>query len=70
LDASGGAKAETEEAGVAMSADVQTESAQAVLDASGRVVLICWGDDAPEVGADWAARGYQVRPVDRAVLSV
>jgi hypothetical protein len=69
LDASGWAKAETEEADVSMSAAVQTETAQVVLDSSGRVVLICWGDDAPEVGAEWASRGYQVRPVDRSVLS-
>ena len=49
---------------------VETERAMVVLDGSGRVVLICWGQDAAAVAADWAARGYQVRPVDRSVLGL
>jgi hypothetical protein len=66
----GSAVQEIEEADVAPTTAVETGRAMVVLDRSGRVVLICWGDDAPGVGADWAGRGYQVRPVDRRVLGV
>jgi hypothetical protein len=49
---------------------VEAERAQVVRDGSGRVVLICWGDDATGVGAEWAARGYDVVSVDRPAIGL
>ncbi len=45
-------------------APVETQGAHMVRDDAGRVVLICWGQDAPGVASEWAARGYHVAPVD------
>jgi hypothetical protein len=49
---------------------VETEQVQVVRATSGRVVMICWGDDATGVAAQWASRGYQVYPVARQVLGL
>jgi hypothetical protein len=49
---------------------VETGQAHVVREASGRVVLICWGADATGVAAQWAARGYHVYPVAREVLGL
>jgi hypothetical protein len=59
-----------EEADVLLTTAVETERAQVVRDTSGRVILICWGDDAAAVGAGWTARGYHVVSVDRGALGV
>jgi hypothetical protein len=49
---------------------VETGQVHVVREASGRVVLICWGEDATGVAAQWASRGYQVYPVAREVLGI
>ncbi len=53
-----------------LAATVETGMAQVVYEASGRVVLICWGEDAMGEAAQWASRGYHVQPVARELLGV
>ena len=43
--------------------------ARVVRDATGRVVLICWGADSAAEVAAWARLGYHVDAIDRRTLS-
>ena len=45
-----------------------SQLARVVRDATGRVVLICWGADSAAEAATWAARGYRVDEWDRDLL--
>ena len=45
-----------------------SQRARVVQDATGRVVLICWGADSAAEAAAWAGRGYRVDLLDRQVL--
>jgi hypothetical protein len=47
-----------------------TDTVRVVRDRAGRVVLICWGADAPAEAATWAGRGYRVDIVDRGAITL
>lgn len=45
------------------------ETAYVVRNRTSGVVAMFWGADAPEEAQDWAARGYEVEKVDRALVA-
>jgi hypothetical protein len=47
-----------------MSTTTSTEALWAVVDAQGRVVLICGGKDGAAAASEWVERGYTVEPVE------